>query len=225
MQRLHIRTLKMAGLYIGVLLVAVLYGPLGWAFINALQVASLPSFLSGLVIGARASLFFAFLPWGFLLISSPVLVILLVLRKRYRFLPLWASVCAICWGAKPVVKKLDYFWEWRRAGLQRITKRAQPLIQAIDSYCTQEKRCPQQLEDLVPEYISEIPVTSAVAYPDFRYLPPGQSAYNESYELQVRTPIAGINWDVFVYWPDEKYPQKMHGGVVERIENWAYVHE
>lgn len=34
-----------------------------------------------------------------------------------------------------------------------------------------------------------------------------------------------INFDVFVYWPTEEYPDYMHGGWVERIGRWAYVHE
>lgn len=30
---------------------------------------------------------------------------------------------------------------------------------------------------------------------------------------------------VFVYWPQEIYPNYMYGGNVERINGWAYVHE
>ena len=38
-------------------------------------------------------------------------------------------------------------------------------------------------------------------------------------------PSGGINFDVFVDWPERVYPMSMYGGGVERIKNWAYVHE
>jgi len=34
-----------------------------------------------------------------------------------------------------------------------------------------------------------------------------------------------FQWDRFVYWPEESYPESVHGGTVERIGGWAYVHE
>lgn len=45
------------------------------------------------------------------------------------------------------------------------------------------------------------------------------------YELLVHCPSGPMNWDVFVYWPSESYPDTMQGGWVERIGGWAYVHE
>lgn len=45
------------------------------------------------------------------------------------------------------------------------------------------------------------------------------------YELTVPCPLGQLNWDVFVYWPSEAYPDQMYGGWVERIGSWAYVHE
>ncbi len=35
----------------------------------------------------------------------------------------------------------------------------------------------------------------------------------------------GINWDVFFYWPTERYPKYIYGGSTEPIGNWVYVHE
>lgn len=48
---------------------------------------------------------------------------------------------------------------------------------------------------------------------------------NSPWELRIRCPLGGINWDVFFYWPSEDYPDEIYGGVVERIGDWAYVHE
>ena len=34
-----------------------------------------------------------------------------------------------------------------------------------------------------------------------------------------------INFDRFIYWPSEQYPNRIQGNGVERIGKWAYVHE
>ena len=46
-----------------------------------------------------------------------------------------------------------------------------------------------------------------------------------SWELRVRCPSGFLNWDVFHYWPGARYPDSLYGGSVERIGDWAYVHE
>jgi len=33
------------------------------------------------------------------------------------------------------------------------------------------------------------------------------------------------NWDLFIYFPDQEYPERGFGGVIERLGAWAYVHE
>ena len=34
-----------------------------------------------------------------------------------------------------------------------------------------------------------------------------------------------LQFDCFVYWPERNYPEHMYGGWVERMGDWAYVHE
>jgi hypothetical protein len=34
-----------------------------------------------------------------------------------------------------------------------------------------------------------------------------------------------MNWDMFLYFPKQNYPKAGYGGWLERIEDWAYVHE
>jgi len=45
------------------------------------------------------------------------------------------------------------------------------------------------------------------------------------WELRVHCSIGFLNWDVFFYWPTQDYPDGIYGGAVERIADWAYVHE
>jgi hypothetical protein len=36
---------------------------------------------------------------------------------------------------------------------------------------------------------------------------------------------AVLNWDTFIYFPNQRYPDVGYGGWIERIDRWAYVHE
>jgi hypothetical protein len=45
------------------------------------------------------------------------------------------------------------------------------------------------------------------------------------WELRIDCPRGMLNWDVFFYWPTQRYPNQIYGGSVERIGQWAYVHE
>lgn len=45
------------------------------------------------------------------------------------------------------------------------------------------------------------------------------------WELLVECSSGIMNWDVFFYWPTEKYPEHAYGGSIQKISNWAYVHE
>lgn len=45
------------------------------------------------------------------------------------------------------------------------------------------------------------------------------------WELRIDCSRGMLNWDVFFYWPTQRYPNHIYGGVVEGIADWAYVHE
>jgi hypothetical protein len=66
-----------------------------------------------------------------------------------------------------------------------------------------------------------------IAYPEFTYW----KDYNDiqakpgEYELRIDCTSGGINFDRFIYWPSEEYPDRIQGNWVERIRSWGYVHE
>jgi hypothetical protein len=66
-----------------------------------------------------------------------------------------------------------------------------------------------------------------IAYPEFTY----RKDYNDiqskpgEYELRIDCTSGGINFDRFIYWPSEDYPDRIQGNGVERVRTWAYVHE
>ena len=65
------------------------------------------------------------------------------------------------------------------------------------------------------------------AYPKYEYVA-GEEAKkwdDNPWVLYVRTPLGGLNWDMFIYFPKQNYPEHGYGGVLERVKDWAYVHE
>lgn len=57
-------------------------------------------------------------------------------------------------------------------------------------------------------------------------LPNGVRTLRDSpWELRIDCSRGMLNWDVFFYWPTQRYPDNIYGGIVERIGDWAYVHE
>jgi len=105
-----------------------------------------------------------------------------------------------------------------------VTIKAKDLINAIEKYKEENGIYPDKLEVLVPKFISEIPNTGLAGYPRFEYKKADKETIFKHYELLVNT-LQGFNIDVFVYWPERNYPDNFYGGVPEKIEDWAYVHE
>lgn len=104
---------------------------------------------------------------------------------------------------------------------EQVAVRAKPLIAAIDSYEKKNGHRPSTLEDLVPNYLDNIPSTGMAAYPRFKY----REREEEVPMLYVPCSICFFNWDIFFYRPSKEYGVHEYGGVVERIGDWAYVHE
>ncbi len=48
---------------------------------------------------------------------------------------------------------------------------------------------------------------------------------NVPWELRINCSTGFLNRDVFFYWSIQKYPQKIYGGDVEKVADWAYVHD
>ena len=47
----------------------------------------------------------------------------------------------------------------------------------------------------------------------------------DSWSVRVSTSNGFLNWDIFLYLPSQRYPKRGYGGTLERVQEWAYVHE
>ena len=113
----------------------------------------------------------------------------------------------------------------RNAAMADLAARSHPLIQAINDYSRDHESPPASLGDLVPRYLAQRPSTALAAYPEYRYERNPQQHFGNAWALWVETPSGGINFDRFIYLPDQNYPAVAYGGTLERIDDWAYVHE
>jgi len=115
----------------------------------------------------------------------------------------------------------------RRDAFLKLAERSGTLVQTIHAYEAKYGVPPASLQSLVPEFLAVVPRTGMGAYPDYRYVV-GEEAQrfgSNPWALYVSTPSGGISFDKFLYFPSQNYPDKGFGGRLERIGDWAYVHE
>ncbi|HUP60753.1 MAG TPA: hypothetical protein VNA69_10080 [Thermoanaerobaculia bacterium] len=116
---------------------------------------------------------------------------------------------------------------YRTYAFRRLSVRSKPLIAAVQQFVAERGVPPPDLSSLVPGYLAAVPRTGMGAYPEYRLVSDEgvQKDTGNRWILMVDTPSGAINWDVFVYYPNQRYPETGFDGVLERIGDWAYVHE
>ena len=116
----------------------------------------------------------------------------------------------------------------RMQGFKTLAQRSERLVSAIRDFERSNGRPPTTLHELVPGFLSTVPKTGMAAYPEYE-LVVAEDARRQfdgnPWALLVRTPSGGINWDIFIYYPRQNYPSRGHGGWIERVGTWGYVHE
>jgi hypothetical protein len=132
---------------------------------------------------------------------------------------------------------LCFIWLWilaigsantlRHKAFVRASRVGDRLVWALAQYRNDKGEYPDSLDRLIPGYLKEIPFTGMIAYPEFSYRKDRNDIQTNpgSYELRIDCTSGGINFDRFIYWPSETYPDRIQNNGVERIYNWSYVHE
>lgn len=99
------------------------------------------------------------------------------------------------------------------------------MVNVIEQFTEREGRPPASLQELVPRYLPTIPKTGMPVYPKYSYSTETNQWDGNPWVLYVNCTSGGINFDMFMYFPKQNYPEKGYGGWIERIGAWAYVHE
>jgi hypothetical protein len=145
--------------------------------------------------------------------------------RRVRRIALVSLLCAVAYFAAFIIA-VRIGERVRMQGFDRLAERSAPLVQAIRAYEQKKGRPPDALQLLVPEFIPSVPSTGMGAYPEYRYVTGYPTNYDGNpWVLYVFTPAGGINFDQFMYFPRQNYPTQGYGGALERVRDWAYVHE
>lgn len=115
----------------------------------------------------------------------------------------------------------------RTTAFEKLAERSAPLIQAIRSYEAQHGAPPPDLDALVPGFLPSVPRTGMAAYPEYGYFvtKTADEKLGNPWVIIINTPSGGINFDEFMYFPLQNYPEKGYGGSLQRIRDWAYLHE
>ena len=113
----------------------------------------------------------------------------------------------------------------RMSAFHRLAKRSQPLVAAVRAFEQRHGRPPESLQALVPEFLPSVPSTGLGAYPEYRYSTLAMDYEGNPWVITVFTPSGAINFDQFMYFPLTNYPKRGYGGYLERVGDWAYVHE
>lgn len=151
---------------------------------------------------------------------------ILFLRRHHRALAARSLLAAVVLAAA-TVGGLRFGTSIRKAAFESLAERSAPLVQAVRSYEARHGAPPADLNALVPEFLPSIPGTGMAAYPQYEYRVGRDAASFDGnpWVLVVFTPSGGINFDQFLYFPLQNYPRIGYGGGLERIADWAYVHE
>ncbi|WP_339688503.1 hypothetical protein [Gimesia maris] len=178
---------------------------------------------SGLILCVAMMYLFSFLA---ALVMLPIMLVRLCWKQTRARALLWLLVIVVyvpCF-------LLGNAWERRvwTARWEAFSHRSQPLIAAINDYERQHGAPPESLTVLVPDYLPAVPDTGIRACSEFQYFT-GEDARQQyagnPWALQVLPPVFGVGFDLVLYFPKQAYPEKGYGGWLERVGEWAYVHE
>lgn len=119
--------------------------------------------------------------------------------------------------------------EHRDRSFTRVAQTATPVVEAIERFEVEHGNYPRSLEELTPQYLADTPYTGLIAYPTFTYsrrqTSLAEPEFQDGYELRIECSSGALNFDRFIYWPSGEYPARIQGNRIERIGDWAYVHE
>jgi hypothetical protein len=164
------------------------------------------------------------LPWSALAAVLGIVVALVALRLHPQRTQVLAFSIAVIAGTAAGMW-LGPIHKMHR--MRQVTAAAMPLVEAIRAFERDQRRPPRDLTELVPRYVAAVPPTGMRGFSEWVYLTgPDARAYEENpWVLLIHTGGPGFNFDQLMYFPNQHYPEFGHGGWIERMGAWAYVHE
>lgn len=200
-----------------------LYIPLSFLGISIFMLLDIPSILSGILeifsnIGAMLLLFYWLLAF-----AGIGMLIYILFNRSLRYL--WIIFLLLLVSPLGREFSMRTYYNTRLTIFKTAGVKAQKLIDAVEKYNFENGSYPEKFEDITPVYLEKVPGTGIGQYPKFEYSLPGTYDIFKKYQIKIRASLGLMKWDVFIYWPEEEYPDNMYGGYVTRLGSWAYVNE
>ena len=109
-------------------------------------------------------------------------------------------------------------------GFAKLAERSKPLIESIKLYEKDHGQAPSALEELIPDYIDEVPPTGMGIAPKYEYNRSegiGEDTYwGNPWQLVVNVDSKVIGCHKFVYAPNQNYPDNRN---LRKITDWVYL--
>lgn len=144
--------------------------------------------------------------------------------RRFRIYSGWIALCSFTFLVGLAIS-IRIGESVRTSGFHRLAERSKPLIAAIRAFEQTHGHPPLSLQALVPDFMVSVPATGMGASPEYRYSINTAIYHGNPWVITIFTPSGGINFDRFIYFPLTNYPKVDYGGWLERVGDWAYVHE
>lgn len=163
------------------------------------------------------------------LISVPLIPVSLILLafKEQRETAIRCLVFGIVFSTFVIGGSL-LSWKIRHNAFEALATRSQFLVDAMKEYETRFGHHPSSIKSLVSQILPEIPQTGMAAYPEYHLeiTPSKEQGENRSdWEIYINCSKSLLNFDEFIYRPKQDYEEYKGMGEIERMGDWAYIHE
>jgi hypothetical protein len=108
---------------------------------------------------------------------------------------------------------------------QILTERAEPVIAAVEKFHSDRGFWPKAIEDMVPEYLPEVPRTGSPNYPDL-FLVNRAEDFGNPWVLEIPM-YEALKFDALYYCPEVDCEAQVRsiGGGTTRIGKWVFLNE
>lgn len=114
----------------------------------------------------------------------------------------------------------------RNASFHDLAERSMPLVEAVKAFEKAKGHPPKTLDELVPTYLDSVPSTGLAADPHYEIHMGEESSMWKGNPWVLCVPVSRgtLNWDLFLYFPNQNYPPDERSAF-ERMGDWGYYHE
>ncbi|HAX61875.1 MAG TPA: hypothetical protein DCX95_04890 [Elusimicrobia bacterium] len=171
---------------------------------------------------------FATTPMIFWFFSIPTIFVFfllgLVTTKNYRK-DRWITAFAFSLILLSVIINVKINHIYFENKIEKVMENGNIIISALEKYYSDNKNYPEELSELIPEYLTKIPKAGIEKPSMFQYRRPYKKDKLTTFELMAgRHPSTFFAYDTLIYWHNTEYPEYIEGTEIHKqIKKWAHL--